>query len=68
MKLEFSLQIFGKKISDMKFYENKSSGSRIILRGRTDGHVEANIRFSKFCESAKEVSGGTLFHSEVSSQ
>jgi len=43
MKLEFSRQIF-EKYSDIKFNENLSIGSR-----RTNGHDEANSRFSQFC-------------------
>jgi hypothetical protein len=35
MKLEFSQQIF-EKLSDIKFYENSSSGSRVVPCGRTD--------------------------------
>jgi hypothetical protein len=57
MKLEFFRQIL-KKYSNFKFHENPSSGSRIVSCGRaggqTDsqavGHVEANTRFSPFCE------------------
>jgi hypothetical protein len=40
----------------IKSYQNTSSGSWIIpcrrTEGRTDGHNEANSRFSKFCECA----------------
>ena len=35
-----------------KFHENPSSGSPIVQCGRTDGHDEANSRFSQFCKSA----------------
>ena len=35
MKIEFSRQIF-EKYSNIKFYENPSSGSRVIPCGRTD--------------------------------
>jgi len=41
----------------MKFYENPSSGNRVIPHGqtnrRTDRYDEANRRFSQFCELAK---------------
>jgi len=49
MKLEFSRQIFEKYI---KFHENPSSGSRVVPRGQTNRHGEANNRFSEFCERA----------------
>ena len=48
MKLEFSRQIF-EESSRIKFNQNHSSGSRVVLCGQTDGH-EANSRFSQFCE------------------
>jgi len=55
MQLEFSRQIF-EKYSNIKFYENPSTGSRVVPCGRTDGlkdrHEEANSHFSKFCERA----------------
>jgi hypothetical protein len=59
MKLEFSLQIFEKKASYIKFHENSFSGSRSVpcrqKDGGTDGH-EPNSRLSQCCESAyKEV-------------
>jgi len=49
-----------RKITNIKFHENPSSGSRVVPCGRmdrrADWHKEANIRFSQFCESAKKVS------------
>jgi len=55
MKLEFSLQIFGKKHLDIKFNENPSSGNRVDPRGRTDRltdrYDEANSHFSQICEN-----------------
>jgi hypothetical protein len=51
MKLEFSGQIF-EKYSDIKFHENPSSGGRVVIYGRMDGHDAANSRLSKFCDSA----------------
>jgi hypothetical protein len=53
MKLEFSRQIF-EKYSNIKFNENPSSGSRAVQFGQTDGHDEANGRFSRFCERASK--------------
>jgi len=50
MKLEFSRQIL-EKSSIIKFHEHPSIGSRVVPRGRTDGH-EANSCFSQFCELA----------------
>jgi len=48
MKLEFSPQIF-KKCSNVKFYENPSSGSRVVSSAETDSHDKAKSRFSQFC-------------------
>jgi hypothetical protein len=39
MKLEFSGQIFG-KCANIAFHENPSSGSRVVLCGRTGGHTD----------------------------
>jgi hypothetical protein len=47
MKLEFSRQIFEKRI---KFHENPPSGSRVVPLGRSGRHDEANSRFKQFCE------------------
>jgi hypothetical protein len=51
MKLEASRQIL-EKCSQITCHANSSRGSRVILQGRTDGHDEANSRFSQFCEHA----------------
>jgi len=56
MDLEFSRQIF-EKCTDIKFHENSpvvSESFHVVGRkdGRTDGHDEANSRFSQFCEGA----------------
>ena len=55
MKLGFPLQ-FLEKYTIIKFHENPSSGSRVVLWGRTDGwtnrYDEAKSRFSPFCELA----------------
>jgi len=48
-KFEFSRQIFY-RCSNIKFHENPSSGSRVVPRGQTAGHDEANSRFSQFCK------------------
>jgi hypothetical protein len=49
-KLELYRQIF-EKYSNINFHENQSSGKRVAPCGReTDGHEEANSRFSKFYE------------------
>jgi len=55
MKLEFSQQI-SEKYSNIKFHENPSSGSPVVPCGQTDGHDEADSRFSQFCESALKTS------------
>ena len=54
MRLEFSRQIFERKVN-INFYQNPSSGGRVVLCGQTDGHNEANSRFSQFCERAEKV-------------
>jgi hypothetical protein len=36
----------------MKFHQNPSSDSRVVLCGRIYGHHEANSHFSQFCECA----------------
>ena len=51
MELEFFWQIF-EKYPSIKFHENPSHVSRAVPCGRTDGHDEANSRFSLFCEDA----------------
>ena len=54
MKLELSGQIF-EKSSNIKFYANPSSGSRIIPWGQTDRRSWVDIgRFSEFCELAQK--------------
>jgi hypothetical protein len=45
--VHFLRQIF-EKYSDIKFYENPSSGTSCSMR--TDEHYEASSRFSQFCE------------------
>jgi len=39
------LRRFFEKSSNIKFHENPSSGSRVVPRGRTDGHDEAKYLF-----------------------
>jgi len=51
MKLEFSWHIF-EKYSNIKFHENLSSDIRVVPCGQTDGHGEANSRFSQYFERA----------------
>jgi len=55
MKLSF-LRHFLEKYSDIKFHENPSSGSRVVLccwtGRRTYIHDEGNGRFSQFYERA----------------
>ena len=54
MKLEFSRKIFEKKKKvDIKFHQNPSSGRRLLhADGRTEGHDDADSRFSQICERA----------------
>ena len=49
--LEISRQFF-EKYEYFKFHENPSSNSRVVTRGRTDGHDEANSHFLQFRERA----------------
>jgi hypothetical protein len=58
MKLEFSRQIF-EGSSNIKFYQNPCSGSRVVPCGQTDGHGEANSRISQFCERAIKLNSCT---------
>ena len=52
MKLEYSLENFEKKNStNIKFHENPSCGSRIVLCGRTD-MTKLIVAFRNFCERA----------------
>jgi len=41
-----------RKYSSIKFHENPSHVSHVVPCERTDGHDEANSRFSLFCEDA----------------
>jgi len=41
MKVEFYRQIF-EKSSNIKFHENRSTGSRVVPCGRKDRHDQAN--------------------------
>ena len=54
MKLVFSRQIFD-KYSSLKFYENPSSGSRVIPCVRTDGHDEADMVFRNSAKASKKT-------------
>jgi len=40
---------FFEKSWNILFHENPSGGRRVVPCGRTDGHHEANSRFSQFC-------------------
>jgi len=55
MKLEFSQQILEKRWN-IKFREKPSTEGRVVpcrrKDGRTDGHDDANSRFSQFYERA----------------
>jgi len=48
-----------KKYSDIKFCENRFSGSRAVPCGRANGqmdrHDEGNSRFSQFCERVSKL-------------
>jgi hypothetical protein len=50
-KLEFSGQFFEEISSNIMFYQNPPSVSRVVPCGRTDGHDKLS-HFSQFCERA----------------
>ena len=54
MKLEFSVQIF-EKCSYVKFHENLSSGSQVVLCGLTDGQAWLKLTdaFRNFANAPK---------------
>jgi len=52
-KLEFSLHIF-EKSPNIQFHENPSSGSRVVLCGRTD--MKLKVAFRNFANAPKKVS------------
>jgi hypothetical protein len=41
---------FSEKVSNIKFHENLPRWSRVLSRGRTERHGEANSRFPQHCE------------------
>jgi len=63
MKLELSLQIL-EQSSNSEFYENSSSGKRVIPCGRRDGHDEANVAFRNLAIAPKN-GAGTIYDVEV---
>ena len=63
MRLEFSRQNF-EKIINIKFYQNPSSRSRVVVRRRTERHHEATSRFSQFCEHAQKWIQNLVTNSE----
>jgi len=60
IKLGFSRQIFRKIISNTKFHEIPSSGSRVVQFGRTDRHDDANSRFSAILRTRLKTSQSML--------
>ena len=52
IKREFFSIYFRKHTKKIQSHENGLSGSRVVSRGRTDGHDEANSRFSQLCTPA----------------
>ena len=62
IKLKSSWQSFEKR-PNIKFHQNPSIGNRNVPCRQTDGHDEANSRFTQFCERA----GFTQSRSEISS-
>jgi hypothetical protein len=58
MELEFSGQIF-KKYSNIKFNENLSIGSRVVLRGHLDRQTDMKLvaAFCNFVKAPKNILG-----------
>ena len=52
MKLEFSGQTSEKNPQISNYMKVRSVGAELHADGQTDGHDEANSRFSQFCEGA----------------
>jgi hypothetical protein len=48
MKLEFSVQIFGKSLN-IKFHQNPSNGSRVVPCGETVGRTDMTKLIVAFC-------------------
>jgi hypothetical protein len=51
MKFEFFRQIF-EKVSNIKFHQNPSSGSRVISCGQTD-MTKITVAFRNFADASK---------------
>jgi len=73
MKLEFSRKIF-EKYQNIKFHENPSSGSRVVLCRQTDGHTDRYDEFilainqldaQKFCFTVSLSHASTCFEHHV---
>ena len=56
MKFEFSRQIF-EEVSNIKFHQNPSSGSRVVPCGPTD--IKLMAAFRNFANASKNGSGTT---------
>jgi hypothetical protein len=52
MKFEFSRQIF-EKVSNIKFYQNPSSGNRVVPDGETD--MKLIVAFRNYAKARKNV-------------
>jgi hypothetical protein len=53
MKIEFSRHIF-EKVSNIKFHQNPSSGSRVVPHGETD-MTKLTVAFCNFASAPKDV-------------
>jgi len=60
MKLEFSQQSF-EKYSNIKFHENSSSGSRVVLCRWTEGQADMTKITVTFCNIANAPENLTSF-------
>jgi hypothetical protein len=69
MTSEFSRQIFQKKVSNIKFHQNPSSGSRVVPRGQTN-KTKLIVAFRNFANAPKnlETAQRLKFHCDLYSQ
>jgi hypothetical protein len=70
MKLEFCRQIFEKNVSNVKFYQNPSSGSRVVPCGQTVGRTDVTkliVVFRNFANAPNNKHVLRVVHCRMSS-
>jgi hypothetical protein len=65
MKLEFTQKIL-EKYAFIRFHKNSSSGSRVVLCGRTDRHKETKIAFRNFANAPNNYTTQGIFYTNSS--